>query len=352
MTARPAALAALAAVLVAAGAYSLYWFSVADGVPAAVAEWAETQRGRGYTVSYGPVEVTGFPLAFVVTVDAPVLGQEAAPAPWRWQGGVLESRVGPFRFHSVPYRVRGGSTLTYSSPRLEKPLIATAAATAGRLTLDAAGEPDYGDVVFGDVIVLLPDGERRAAAERIRLESRHHPAADRASRDGSVDLAWRIEGLELPADRAGPLGPRIARLAGETELSRISADLAGLDGQRRTVAAWRDGGGKLLLRGLTLDWGPLLLFAEGALSLDREMRPLGDIRTRVQGYREVLQALVKSGLVKLEDASKAAIVLDLLSKTPADGGRPVLELPLSARDGTLFLGPFQLGTLPAVEFPS
>lgn len=352
MITRRMILAALAATLVAAGAYTLYWFSVAAGVPGAVAEWAETQRARGYVVSHGAVEVTGFPLAFVVTVGAPVLGQEAGPAPWRWQGGVLESRVGPFSFQSVPYRVRGGSTLTYSSPRFDKPLVATAADSAGRLALDAAGEPDYGDVVFEDVVVLLPDGERRAAAKRVRLESHHHPAADRESRDGSVNLAWRIEGLELPEDRAGPLGPLVARLAGETELSRISADLSGLGGQRRTVTAWRDGGGKLLLRGLTVDWGPLLLFAEGALSLDGEMRPLGDIRTRVQGYREVLQALVKSGMVKLEDASQAAIVLDLLSKTPADGGRPVLELPLSARDGTLFLGPFELGTLPAVEFPS
>ena len=117
------------------------------------------------------------------------------------------------------------------------------------------------------------------------------------------------------------------------------------------VAGWRDDGGTVELERLVLEWGPLELEASGTLALDPAMQPIGSLTAEIRGYAETLDALVQAGAAPPRDAAIAKVVLNLLAKTPPDGGPPVLTVPLTAQDGRLFVGPVALLELPPIEWP-
>ena len=49
-------------------------------------------------------------------------------------------------------------------------------------------------------------------------------------------------------------------------------------------------------------------------------------------------------------AVAAKVVLGLIARLPAGGGRPYLEVPLSAQEGRLHIGPLNLLPLPPIPW--
>lgn len=351
MTAKRLVIAVFSVLLLAVAAYAVYWRVFATRIPDIIATWAAQQRARGYVVSYGKIAVTGFPGVFRVSVVDPVLARADTRAVWRWHGGAIVSRVGPFDFRATPFRVTGGSNLTYAAPPGARPVAATAARLSGRVMLTAGGQPDDGVLKLEKLRLRAPDDAGGIRAASARVEARWQAPTGNSAHNGRVDFTWTVSDIDIPKGRAGPLGPRVRRFSGATSLTRLGADLARIDDPRAAIIAWRDGKGKLLIHALRVAWGPLLFQAEGTLALDKDMRPLGTMRTRTQGYREILAALVRKGLVPRDRAAKILLMLNFFSRKPAGGGPREIALPLAARDGALYLGPVKLAPLPPLSPP-
>lgn len=132
-------------------------------------------------------------------------------------------------------------------------------------------------------------------------------------------------GLEMPRHPWGRLGTLDAELVLQGPLAP-SASLAGM------LAAWRDAGGVLELRGLSLLWGPLRVSGGGELRLTAAGAWQGAFRGRIEGMAESAQALAAAGLVTPAEARAAGLFQD-----------PAQNVALSLRDGFLVLG-----TLPAL----
>ena len=62
------------------------------------------------------------------------------------------------------------------------------------------------------------------------------------------------------------------------------------------------------------------------------------------------EALRAASVMNDTTASLAKIGLALLARTPAEGGAPVLSLPVTAQGGALYLGPVKLLNLPKIPF--
>ncbi len=110
---------------------------------------------------------------------------------------------------------------------------------------------------------------------------------------------------------------------------------------RALLGAWSKAGGTLELKSLIVDWGALGMTTSGTLALDAELRPLAALTAEIEGYGAVLAALADAGTLKTRDAKLATTVLDLLAKPAPDGAR-VLTVPVTAQNGTLFVGPLSL----------
>lgn len=128
------------------------------------------------------------------------------------------------------------------------------------------------------------------------------------------------QGLVVPGHPWGLLTTLDAELVLRGPLT-FSTNLPGL------LAAWRDDGGVLELRGFSLLWGPLRVSGAGELRLSFEGLPEGAFRGRIEGLAESAAALAAAGIIPPAEARAAGLFQD-----PAQG------VALSLRDGFLVLG--------------
>ncbi len=106
------------------------------------------------------------------------------------------------------------------------------------------------------------------------------------------------------------------------------------------LAAWSANGGTVEVERLNLEWGAVEISAEGTLTLDRSLRPEAAFSAEIAGYGGLLDLLAEQGRMKPRDASFAKTFLNLMAKKKA--GRRVIETPVTAQGGMLFVGPLPL----------
>jgi hypothetical protein len=116
------------------------------------------------------------------------------------------------------------------------------------------------------------------------------------------------------------------------------------------AAAWRDGGGTLELRGLTMRWGPVAAAAAATLALDDALQPAGAGTLRLTGAAEAVDALAEAGLIERRAAGAARALLPLMARRPADGGPPTLDVPVTLERRALALGRIPVTRLPLLDW--
>ncbi len=326
----------------AAGLYTAYWFVAAGRIRAAVMDWAEARRVAGYTVGWDRLGIEGFPLAFRVRIDAPVLGDNRAQPGWEARGAQLVGEAKPWALKV--WRLDGpqGGRVAVQPGPARPAIVAEAASLAGTV---APARPS--DPVPDALAVSLDGGAVTITADLMVRADRMHasallPAHDAAShRDVWAAGALRFEKLALPTP-VRPLGAVIdtvdARLA-------VKGAVPGGRPLRDALAAWRDAGGTAEVEALRFAWGPAMAYANGTLALDAAMQPVGALTAIIEGYGDVVDALVASGGLKPGDAQLAKLALGLLAK-PGPSGRSQLSVPVTLQEGQVYMGPAKLGGLP------
>src|SRR5690606_16309733 len=119
----------------------------------------------------------------------------------------------------------------------------------------------------------------------------------------------------------------------------------------QALRRWRDDGGTLALRGLAIDWGPSHLTGEGTLTPDQAMRPLAAVTATSGRHGGALDGRGATRGAPPRHGSSPRPLLTAVSRTPADGSPPRIDVPLTAQDGFLHVGPPKLIPLPAIGWP-
>lgn len=332
----------LLAVAAVAGLYTAYWFVAAGRIRAAVMDWAEARRVAGYTVGWDGIGVGGFPFVFRVSIDAPVLGDNRAQPGWEARGARLVGEAKPWA--PQVWRLdapRGGRVAVQPGPA-RPAIVAEAASLSGTVAPARPADPVPGALAVsldGDSVTITADATVRADRMHAGVLLPAHDAASHS--DVWAAGALRFEKLALPAP-VRPLGAVIdsvdARLA-------VKGTVPGGRPLRDALAAWRDAGGTAEVEALRFSWGPALAYANGTLALDAAMQPVGALTAVIEGYGDVVDALVAGGGVKPGDAQLAKLALGLLAK-PGPDGRSQLSVPVTLQEGQIYMGPAKLGRLP------
>jgi hypothetical protein len=348
---------ALALALVAAG-YTVLWLYAAHAVRAGLAQWTETARAAGATVEYGTPELSGFPLALRFAVAQPrIVGPREL---WHWSGDGLEAEVWPWAFRTVrvhpigrqeaSFPVAGGvETLTTDDETAE---IVASFDGRGRFnhgTVDAARLKIGHALVVPGAQPAPPASPITAAGLHIELGVPALPDTPPAGPDlpPSLALVLTVDDLDLPEAAASPFGPHVSHIATDLELMGKIAP----GPPRAALAAWRDAGGTLELRRAALDWGPLDLSGNATVTLDGNLQPEGAASTAIRGYDATIRALVARGLIGPQSGAFLSAALNLMAKGQHDGDGSTLSVPLSIQRQRLFVGPFGLMNVPAVDWP-
>lgn len=320
----------LLAIAVIAGGGTAYWHWSAGRLAAWIDAWTDQQRGRGYEVNYGGPEIGGFPLALTARLETPGI---ASPRGWRWDGPTVFGHAVLWNPFAVLLDFPGRHRINGLAPT-ETAEIAVARASAVVL-MQVDGQIGEATINAEGLSIEHPEAALGAARARLSLGP-VAPATD--GRPRRLLLAGEFADATLPEDRNPPFGPAIEHLAFEADLT---GDIPG-GAPRELLEGWRDAGGRLELRRLEVTWGTLALEAAGTLGLDDELRPEGSLTARLRDIGRTVDSLADAGLIKAKQARTAKVLLLTLAGRPAQDGSTVVTLPVTLRDGLLYLGPAPL----------
>jgi len=351
------ALAVLPALVLAGDFF--YWRLAVSQLRSGFETWIVRARAAGWDVRHGAITTGGWPDAAALRVSNLTVaasgvfgrgGLTLGPVHFDsvdWGADVVSFRAGLTRPDTLevtpvglhPLRLNRGPSYAVSAGRLRL-----------RLSLRMNATPRAVDVDANTLIVAIP-GLGPISVGRL---SGHADLTQDAGRDQAVvKFSASAQPLTLPDDVHFKLGSAIDELALDGVLNGPwpprrnagSPDLA----ERAT--AWRDAGGSLELRRLSIAWGPARLDATATLALDEELQPMGAGTGKIVGYDAVLDALAEDAMLTRSAATAAKAVLLLLADTPADGEPPQVEVPLTLQFRTLSVRQVPLIRLPELDWP-
>lgn len=330
----------LAALLVAAGGYTAYWFLVARRIETGIAEWALSQRADKVELSWQKMRVSGFPAAFRVDLGSAALRDGAITPSPELHIPVLSGTARPWNFGDWRLVAPEGFTADFAAAGGSTPAKLTAQTANGVVSIGSDG---------GWILWLTLGGSTIDAGSPVLVGSAHAtvtvpPRPSPGNAEPVMALAVEASHIKLPV-AVGPLGDAI------DELDFGATMKGGMPSGKLpdALAEWREAGGKIELDHLRLKWGALDATATGTLALDPELQPTADFSGAIQGYDQILTALVQNGQMRASDAGLARIALTFLAKA-GPNGKPEIKTAFTIQNGQMFLGPAKLGRVPHITW--
>jgi hypothetical protein len=299
----------------------------------------------GWRVEHAPPVTGGWPMAVTLGVDRVRLDGGGATLP----GGLSLAAERVVLRVQLPWLDRlhielpGQQRLRLAEadfPFVADMLVAT-------LPLDAGTLPNTAEIAAERLRLGTPAGGIEVRSLRLSTQS----SSSATEEEPALALTLTADGVQLPAAPSGAAAQAFGR-----RVQRVAADLwlsgpvpPGRDPVQRAMA-WRDGGGTLEVKALSLAWGPVAATAAATVALDERLQPMGAGTLRVNGAMPALDALAEAGLVPARQAMMARTVLPLLSRPTAEGGSEV-EVPVTLEDRTLTLVRIPVLRLPPLDWP-
>jgi hypothetical protein len=319
------------------GGYTAYWCLVARRIEAGIVDWALSQRADKIDLSWQKMRVSGYPGSFRVDLGSAALRDGAITPSPELHIPVLSGTARPWDFADWRLSAPEGFTADFAAAGAGAPAKLIAQTADGLVSIEPEG---------GWTLRLTLRDTKVEAGAPVLVGSAHATLTvpPRRNTDAMMGLAAGASQIKLPGAIA-PMGDTIEELdfAATEKGSLASGKLAD------ALAAWRDAGGKIELDNLRLKWGALDATATGTIGLDQELQPNAGFSGAIQGYDQILTALVQNGQMRATDAGFARIALTLLAKAGPDG-KPEIRTTFTIQNGQMFLGPAKLGRAPRINW--
>lgn len=322
-------------VLVAAIAWSIWWFVGAAALRRGIDAAFDEMRQAGWEVSLEERYVRGFPNRFDTTIVGPDITDPSEDTVWR----------APFvQILALSYRPNRVIVAFPETQELVTPLgsfdIDTASAR-GSVTL--APSPDlpleHSEFVVTDMTIA---GAAEAGLGELLFATRRPPAND----DGRAhNIGVTIRAFDLPA--------RISSRLDTPEEARI--DHATLDAtaffprviDRSILSEGMPIPDRIEIDRLVIDWNEVSLSGSGMIEVAPDGQLSGGIDVEVSNWRGALSILARIGILPAAQLSSAEQGIGLLTRLGEDPD--VFAAPLRFEEGRMFLGPLPLGSAPRLS---
>ncbi len=332
----------VAALVLLALAYSIYWFVTAGRVTAELERLDGNEIVPGLTLQFAEMEVGGFPFRLDVRLNGvtiAVQGQDGVSA-WRSERVALHAK--PYGPAHYVFEAEGLQTFTWPAEAGAPQSIlhissgitrANAFIEEGRLSrfdidiLNAEGM----DASLG----AAPMREFRVARARLQLL---------AEDDATLGLEVAVDAAEIGTGYRPALGTNLSRVRAEGRISEANAlqELgSGTMDVRATLETWRNAGGTIILDPIEAAWGGTLLLGTAELMLDQEHRLTGLLTAAPEDPVSFLGALSQSEMIPDTARAQLAGFREMAAGLPGN-----LDLPIRL-EAHLPLGPEP--TIPSLQ---
>ena len=323
------------AVLIAAAAWSGWWFVGSTAKENALLAWLEDRRSAGWIASTQSLNVTGFPNRF----DTKIVGLELADPPqgWAWSAPNFEilalsyqpNHIIAIWPHEQSWSSANGTTIVSAEDmRGSVKFLPSTALALDETTIDIKGLQLHG-----------PDWS--AALESAIFATR------RAAGENAHELAFTVKNLAMPpfwkaiVNRNGSLPDVFSDAQLETTLAFDAPwDRHAIETTNPLLTGFN-------LQKLRLLWGDLQLDVKGDIQIDSEGYFVGELQLRAKNWQDILQLFVDSGSLSADNATLIRAGLNIIAMLSGDPR--TLNAPLTFANGEAHIGPVWIGYAPRLN---
>lgn len=265
--------------------HSIAWKMTADTMRDAFQGWARSERQAGTSITYSEPVVHGFP--FRVDME---LGDIHLERPNEFLANIsnLHIKVRPW----LPFRpIISGSSKSFFT---------------------------------------LYEKKESYAVDHFRVRIIKPWFAPRKASDVALYVYADIYGITLDPQLQSGLSNEVQSLSFHAKVRSSIPDFTSL----QSLDVWRAGGGTIDLDRISAHWNPLAMKAEGTLTLDKDLQPLGAFSTKISGYMEAVDRLVEKGELKPFAASLFRAALRLLEGNQNESDHSI-KAPISIKDSMI-----------------
>lgn len=322
-------------IVIIAALWSGWWFIAATGAERAVHNWLELRQAEGWQAQAQSVTQSGYPAMLNLRIDAPQLADPATgvalemdqimlSAPAWWPGDVT------LTLPDTPIRM--------TSP--DGPL--TLQANEGQAVLNLHPGPSLQleamQATSGLWQITTPEGALLSGTDFTTSMVQNPENAETYTFDiNATDLTpGTLLRAGLPSDWPLKFDAFRARMTVTFDAPWDRTSLEDLRPQPRAIT----------IEDADIKWGPLRHVASGALTIDSEGIPEGNLNVRIENWRQALDIAQDNGALSADFRPQAETVLNMLSNL---GGNPdTLNLTMTFAEGAMTMGPIPLGPAPRI----
>lgn len=330
------------ALVVAAMAWSAWWVVGSRLKGAALSGWLDERRAAGWQAEAGAISTGGFPVRFETRIDRLLLANPRAG--WAWETPFLDIAMAAWQPNAAAVALPPEQVVAVPGAR------ADVASRLMRASLHFRPGPSLEVAeLSAETEDLAVDAQHGWQAGADRLAARVEALPQEAGPPNAYGVSLEADRVRLPpalrevVDPTGVLDPVADRLAVDARLA-LTAPL-----DRRAVEQTPPGIERLSLRLAELRWGALALRVSGALSADSAGLAEGDLELRAENWRQVLEAMVRAGLIGRDVADALGFALGFMARER--GGVSVIEVPVRFGGGAMRIGPIVVGDAPRLRGP-
>lgn len=298
------------------------------------AKWLKTEievalvdlKQKGYEISYSALEFQGNPFSLKAVLSHPHIKDPEGT--FEWSGQDIRVTMRPWNWYTFMFTLSQDQKV--SLPQRLSLGVLSLKGGQGTLKLTPQGHLDEISLFLQSLHSFIQDTPQPLFLQDVSLKitNMSHPL------HLQISLRSSVKGFEaflkdLPSPHPFNLS--------------LEGTLSGFQGKTfpRSLAEWRDGGGVVDVKSLSLTWPPILMTGEGTLTFDKDMYPLGSFSSRLVGYQQALTHMVEAGCVKKKNAAMVAFVLDMLSRIDEKGSKH-LTIPITLQDRKVSVGSVSL----------
>jgi hypothetical protein len=325
------------AIIVAALAYSGFWFWSASVQKDAIAHWFETRRDAGWTADYSELSVIGFPNRLDTTITSPRLGDPSTGTQWETPFfQILRLSYNPKHLIAV-----AANEQTFS----------TANGELGIKTSDLRASLELADIksLTPERLIVVAEGLDMASTSGFTLKSNvaqisiDATATDETQYRIGIDARGVAGSLPGLMDIAQGNDRAIDRLTLDTQIT-LTAPLS-----RTTIENARPQLDKITITQAEILWSGLKLSATGEVEIGHGGTPIGKITLKLENWRAMIASERQDTRITQEALNQIELVLKLISGL--SGNPETLDLPFDFVNGQIWLGPLKLGNAPIIAIP-
>lgn len=339
---RFAIVAPIAAVLLLTALYGAWWAIAARFMESQLQAFRDNAPQMGLDAGWSTLAVTGFPFRLEAALTKPSVVNSAAGIAWR--GDKLSFQMQPWSLSHYVLRTDGYHRVAMATDEGLMTLDGRAGQAMVSVLLDGTQRPQKVDSVLTDAGGSLSLNGGLVEVRSKMAEAHWRQDADRASAGGLLTFSLlmrardvRITGLPLL------LGPDIERVAVDAVLKGVPGTVFDGIPAPQILASWRASGQPLTLRSAEISSGGVEAHAKGAIRLDADNFPDGELTLSIKGYDKLLEALFSGGMIDKAQLGQMQMAMGFMAAVT--GGRRVV-VPLRLRNASIYLGPVKIGPAP------